>query len=205
MEIVKKNNEKILLHICCAPCSTYPVKVLKKKDYDITGFFYNLNIHPYTEYQKRLESVEKLAKQENLNIEYIDDYNIESYLRAVAYNEHKRCPTCYYLRIFETAKLAKKLGFDIFTTTLLYSKYQQHDTIKEIGSKIARQLKLKFYYEDFRKGWDEGNQLSKEKGFYRQKYCGCIYSERDRFYQKKSDLSAVEKSTIKKECIVPKM
>ena len=183
---MKKKHEKILLHICCAPCTVYPLKSLEKMNFDVTGFFYNPNIHPYTEYQKRLESVEKLGKQEKLAIEYLDDYNIESYLRAVAYNENKRCPTCYYLRIFETAKMTKKLGFDIFTTTLLYSKYQQHEKIKEIGNKIAKQLKIEFHYEDFRKGWSEGIRVSKEANLYRQKYCGCIYSERERYYNKNS-------------------
>ena len=178
-----KKPDKILLHICCAPCLVYPLKVLKKKNIDFTGFFYNPNIHPFTEYKSRLESVKKLSQIESFPVEYLDDYNIESYLRAVAYNEIRRCPTCYYLRIFETAKLAKKLGFDTFSTTLLYSKYQQHDTIHEIGRKIARQLKLKFYYDDFRKGWSEGIRISKESGLYRQKYCGCIYSERDRYFK----------------------
>jgi epoxyqueuosine reductase len=193
MEIMKNNNsEKILLHICCAPCAIYPLKVLQKKGYDITGFFYNSNIHPYTEYQKRLEALEQLEKQESLSIEYIKDYNIESYLRAVSYNEHRRCPTCYYLRLFETGKMARKLGFDVFTTTLLYSVYQQHDMIKEIGNKIAKQLKLKFYYDDFRKGWAEGVKVSKEKNLYRQKYCGCIYSERDRFFKKNSNYAIDE-------------
>jgi len=187
---MNKNNRKILLHICCAPCAVYPSKVLRDMKYDITGFFYNPNIHPYTEYKKRLDSVHIFSKENKMHIEYLNDYKIESYLRAVAYHETKRCPTCYYLRIFETAKMAKKLGLEFFTTTLLYSTYQQHETIKEIGKKIAKQLKLKFIYEDFRKGWTEGIKGSKEMGLYRQNYCGCIYSERDRYMNDIKELNS---------------
>jgi epoxyqueuosine reductase len=181
---VKKKDEKILLHICCAPCTIFPIKSLRNQNFEITGFFYNPNIHPYIEYKNRLDSVRILGEKENLPIEFVEDYNIESYLRAIVYHENRRCPTCYYLRIFETAKLAKKMGFETFTTTLLFTKFQQHETIKEIGNKIGKQLRLNFFYEDFRIGWDEGVKTSKEMGLYRQQYCGCIYSEKDRYYKK---------------------
>jgi hypothetical protein len=110
---------------------------------------------------------------------------LEEFLRKSAYREASRCRHCYYDRLKYTAIIAKKGNFDAFSTTLLYSKFQNHQLIKEIGQALAQDYGMKFYYEDFREYWKEGIKLSKQKKMYRQQYCGCIYSEKERYLGKK--------------------
>ncbi|ACI19710.1 epoxyqueuosine reductase QueH [Dictyoglomus thermophilum] len=176
-------NKKIFIHICCAPCLTYPLKVLREKNFDVTGFWYNPNIHPYTEYSMRLNTLKDFAENQNLPVVYEDDYALEEFIRQVVYREKERCPVCYYMRLKKTVEKAKELGFNLFSTTMLVSPYQRHDLIKDIANYLANEYKIEFYYEDFRVGYREGVNLSKEYGLYRQKYCGCIYSEKDRYYK----------------------
>ena len=175
----------ILLHICCAPCAIFPVESLKKKGDRIAGFFYNPNIHPYAEYLKRKSEVEKYAKESGLNVT-VSDYDIENYFQHIAYNEaiRNRCPVCWWLRLEKTAKFAKENGFDAFTTTLLGSPYQDHETVKGISEEIAKSLGLKFYYEDFRIGFKNAHDKAREKGIYCQNYCGCLFSEKERVEKK---------------------
>lgn len=179
---------KILMHICCSNCCLYPIKELTKKGIDIKGLWINPNIHPFTEYRLRLESLKKLEKNWNLDIEYIENYGLKEFLQAVVNKEDKRCYLCYYMRLEETGKAAKKMGLDGFTTSLLVSPYQKHDLLVNIGSEIAKKYSINFYYEDFRKGWYEGIKISKDLGLYRQKYCGCIYSEMERYLKEKHNL-----------------
>uniref|UniRef100_A0A7C3RVC5 Epoxyqueuosine reductase QueH n=1 Tax=Dictyoglomus thermophilum TaxID=14 RepID=A0A7C3RVC5_DICTH len=176
-------DKRIFLHICCAPCLTYPLKVLREEGYEITGFWYNPNIHPYTEYSLRLSTLKSFAESQNLQVVYEDDYALEEFIRQVVYREDNRCPVCYYMRLKRTAQKAKELGYKLFSTTLLVSPYQKHDLIKDIGYLLAKEFGLEFYYKDFRVGYSEGVKLSKEYGLYRQKYCGCIYSEKDRYWR----------------------
>ncbi|MFC1887865.1 epoxyqueuosine reductase QueH, partial [Candidatus Cloacimonadota bacterium] len=142
----------LLLHICCAPCLAAPYFNLKKK-FNIRGFWYNPNIHPYTEYKKRMTALEDFSRDQDLEIIYKDEYNLEEFLRRSAYRENNRCEQCYYNRLKYTAIIARKGNFDYFSTTLLYSKYQQHDKIREIGESLAREYGVKFYYEDMREYW----------------------------------------------------
>ncbi len=172
---------KLLVHICCAPCFIAPYFHLKEKGHEIHGFWYNHNIHPYTEYKKRLEALQEFAEKESFNLIIKDEYELEKFLRKSAFREQERCRSCYYERLKYAAIIAKKGNFDFFTTTLLYSKFQKHDLIKEIGESLAKEYGIKFYYEDFREYWKEGIKLSQENQMYRQQYCGCIYSERDRY------------------------
>lgn len=172
---------KILLHMCCANCAIYPVKKLREKNHLITGFFYNPNIHPYQEYQRRLGTVKEYAPQVELNVIYRNEYALEEFLAKVAQSPQNRCDYCYLSRLEATAQTAAEKGFEAFTTTLLYSRYQQHEKIKVYGEKLAGKYGTKFYYEDFRLGWKEGIAVSKAMELYRQQYCGCIYSEKDRF------------------------
>jgi epoxyqueuosine reductase len=174
---------KLLIHICCAPCLAAPYFKLKEK-FEIRGFWYNPNIHPYTEYKKRMKTLENFASEQELEIVYKDEYNLEEFLRKAAYRENNRCEQCYYDRLKYTAIVARKGNFDYFTTTLLYSKYQNHDKIREIGESLAQKYGVKFYYEDMRKYWSDGIRISKEKEMYRQQYCGCIYSEKERYLGK---------------------
>ena len=172
---------KILVHICCAPCFVYPYKVLHQEENEIVGFFFNPNIHPYQEYQRRLETVQQWTTSQGIRMIYRDEYLLEDFLREVAYRESARCLTCYHIRLQAAAQVAARGKFDYFTSSLLYSKFQKHEAISRIGAETGNQYGVPFYYRDFREGWKEGISISKEVGLYRQQYCGCIYSEKDRY------------------------
>ena len=174
---------KILLHICCAPCTIYPLEILRKEAGQVKGLFFNPNIHPYLEYKKRLDTVREYAAREGLEVAVAEGYPIEDFLQKTAALGKDRCSYCYEVRLRHTAEQARKGLFDAFTTTLLYSRYQKHDLIRQTGEAIAREMQVPFYYQDFRVGWEEGVRISKETGMYRQKYCGCVFSEKERFYK----------------------
>jgi len=177
---------KLLMHICCANCCLYPLKTLFSKNIDVKGLWLNPNIHPYTEYQMRLDSLRILQKEWDLDIEYADHYGLKEFLRAVVYNEDNRCTLCYIMRLEETARTAKKMGLDGFTTSLLVSPYQNFDMIVATGNEMSKKYAIPFYIEDFRPGWQNSIGMSKELGLYRQKYCGCVYSEMERYLKKKT-------------------
>ena len=174
---------KLLLHTCCAPCSIYPVKVLKEMDMDIMGFFYRYNIHPFQECMKREETLTQYSESIGLKVIYQADYKIEKFLQSIVFREKERCRYCYYDRLKATALVAKKGKFEGFTTTLLYSKFQNHELIRQTGEALAKNYGLKFFYYDFREGWKLGIEESKRLKMYRQQYCGCVYSEKDRYYK----------------------
>ena len=173
---------KILLHTCCAPCSTYVVDKLRKDGYDdITAFWYNINIHPYTEYKQRLETLKMYSEMINLPLIVEHNYGIREFTKNVIDNIDGRCLYCYESRLEYTAKYAKEHGFDAFSTTLLVSPYQKHELIINVCKKYAEKYEVEFVYEDFRVGFREGQSIAREKGLYMQKYCGCIYSEEERY------------------------
>lgn len=182
MKIIKV---KLLVHICCGPCSIYPLKKVLGERMEVWGYFYNPNIHPYTEYKKRLDSVDILARNMDLKVIYRDEYDLEGFLRNTIHDIDKRCRYCYTCRMESTAKTAKEEGFDFFSSSLLYSKFQDHEMIQRIGNSLANKIGVPFFYEDFRIGWKDGIKESKEMGLYRQKYCGCIFSEKDRYLGRK--------------------
>ena len=171
----------ILLHICCAPCAVYPVRTLRAEGRTVTGFFFNHNIHPYQEYRKRLDTVRAFAEQENLPSIVRDEYRLEEFLAAVADKPEDRCRYCYVSRLEETAQAASEGGFDAWSTSLLYSRYQNHEEIRRLGDDLGQRYGVAFFYDDYRTGWQEGIRLSRELGMYRQQYCGCIYSEKERY------------------------
>lgn len=175
---------KLLMHICCANCILYPFKHLLSKGIDVKGLWFNPNIHPYIEYQNRLDAVKKLHNLWGLDIEYIDHYGLREFLRSVVTVEERRCTVCYEIRLEEVAKTAKKMGLDGFTTSLLASPYQKFDMIINIGQEMGKRHSIPFYLEDFRTGYKTGVRLSRELGLYRQRYCGCIYSEMERYLKK---------------------
>lgn len=174
---------KLLLHICCAPCAVMPVTSLSEKGIDVMGFFYRHNIHPYTECLKRQHTLERYAEETGLTVIVQQGYDMEGFLRNVAFREEQRCSYCYHDRLRSTALVARRGRFDGFSTTLLYSKFQKHDRIRSIGESVGAAEGVPFYYEDFREFWKEGIQRSKQMEMYRQQYCGCIYSEKERFYR----------------------
>ena len=173
---------KLLLHTCCAPCTIYPLNVLREEGMDVMGFFYRHNIHPYTECLKRQEALEHYSDYAGFKVIFQKDYDLEGFLRNVAFREAERCVSCYYERLKATALAAKKGKFDAFSSTLLYSKFQKHDRIKQTGEAVGKSIDIRFYYHDFRDGWKNGIEESKKLNMYRQQYCGCIYSEKERYF-----------------------
>lgn len=166
---------KLLVHMCCAPCSVYPLSVIEQEGIKYEGLFYNPNIHPYEEFLKRKENVEAFAKIKDFPVTYLDDYMQEAWEKHKASDE-QRCNMCYSLRLDKVAAKAKEKGFDAFTTTLLVSPYQNHELIKELCERFAKKYEVDFFYRDFRPGFRQGQQQAKELGLYRQKFCGCIVS-----------------------------
>ena len=174
---------KVLLHTCCGPCAIYPVSILRDQGLDVMGFFYRHNIHPYQECRKREDTLMEYAESIDLTIISQKDYQLEAFLRSVSFREKDRCRYCYHARLTAAAKIAKKGKFNAFSSTLLYSKFQNHELIRQTGEAVAKQEGIRFYYQDFRTGWKTGIETSKDLGLYRQQYCGCIYSEKDRYYR----------------------
>jgi len=174
---------KLLLHMCCAPCAITPVQELREREFEVMGFFYRHNIHPYAECLRRQEALEKYSETAGFRVIYQNGYDLEGFIRNVVYREIDRCNYCYHDRLRSTALVAKRGKFDFFSTTLLYSKFQKHELIRSLGESIGRSVGVPFYYLDLRSGWKEGVERSKKMGMYRQQYCGCIYSEKERFYQ----------------------
>jgi len=174
---------RILLHTCCGPCTIYPLEWLRKAGWIAHGFFYNPNIHPYQEQQRRLQTLRTVAEQMEMELIVRPEYELDLFLRQIVFREENRCIICYSLRLEATAKLAMRSRFDAFTSTLLYSRQQKHELIRSIADGISKRHGIPFLYEDFRAGWSEGQEAAKAMGLYRQPYCGCIYSERDRYYR----------------------
>ncbi|MFC1524517.1 epoxyqueuosine reductase QueH [Thermodesulfobacteriota bacterium] len=172
---------KLLMHVCCAPCTAYPLTLLREEGLNPRGFFHNPNIHPFKEFKKRLQALDEFSRRMDFPVEAIREYGLKEYLRKVVFSEDIRCGLCYEMRLRSTVIHAREIGADAFTTTLLYSKYQQHEKICEIAGKLAEEFGVPFYYRDFRPGWQKGIDLSREMGLYRQPYCGCIYSEQERY------------------------
>ena len=172
----------VLLHMCCANCAIYPIEILRGENHQVTGFFFNHNIHPYQEYRRRLETVHEYATRTGLKLIVRDEYLLEEFLGQVAQTPGSRCDYCYRSRLEETARAAAEQGYDAFTSSLLYSRYQKHDTIRAWADEMAKRYDVAFLYRDFRTGWKEGINISKSMGLYRQQYCGCIYSEKDRYH-----------------------
>ena len=187
------NPHRILVHMCCGPCSIYPLKSILGSMADVWGFFYNPNIHPRSEFLKRLAAVRTLAGYLSINVIIHEEYRPLPFIKHLKAStgalkhppKESRCGYCYSLRLEETAKTAVSRGFDAFSSSLLYSKYQNHDDIKKLGIDLGKKYGMPFYYEDFRAGWHEGINESRGKGLYRQKYCGCIYSRIERYSKKK--------------------
>jgi hypothetical protein len=177
---------KLLLHICCAPCLIYPLEKLRVLNFSVSGLFYNPNIHPYLEYKNREDALKYISEINTIKITYAE-YLPEEFFRKVSFKEKKpeRCIACWQMRIRKTARIAREKGFDYFSTTLLVSPYQDINLLKKIGEELAREEKINFYYEDFRPGFKEAHRKARELNIYCQKYCGCIYSEIERYKKKK--------------------
>ena len=173
---------KLLMHTCCAPCSVYCIDSLRDEGIEPTVYWYNPNIHPYTEYIARRDCLKNYTESINVEAIFEDEYGLDEFCKNVVNSLCTRCQDyCYPVRLEQTAKYAKEHGFDTITTTLLVSPYQKHDIIKNLGELIAKKYGLEFLYRDFRVGFKVGQAKARELGLYIQKYCGCIFSERGRY------------------------
>lgn len=188
---------KLLLHTCCAPCSVYCIDALRKEGIEPTVYWFNPNIHPYMEYKARRDTLKEYTKSIEVEAIFEEDYGLREFCKNVIGDLENRCQQyCYPVRLEQTAKYAKEHGYDSFSTTLLISPYQNHEALKLVGEQMAKKYGLDFVYRDFRVGFRDGQAKARELGLYMQKYCGCIFSEEDR-YQKK-----IEKDKMKSESLV---
>ena len=180
---------KLLLHACCAPCSVYCVDTLRKEEIEPTLYWYNPNIHPYTEYKARKDCLKEYSEKINIKAIFEDEYGLDEFCKNVVNNLEARCVNyCYPIRLRKTFEYAKANGYDTVSTTLLYSIYQKHEYIKKLCEELSSEYGIGFLYRDFRIGFWEGHDKAKnELGLYMQKYCGCVFSEEDRYYYHKKD------------------
>jgi hypothetical protein len=188
-------NKKILLHICCASCAVYTIEFLKREGLIVEAIFYNPNIHGEQEYQKRLSDVKILCEKLDVKLT-VPPYDVKQYFnRLYAYEKRHyksieniprlRCAECYKLRLYQTAKFAKEIGADMFTTSLLISPYQQQSLIWQIGVEAGDKYQVPFYFRDLRKGYWQSVHKAKNMGLRVPKYCGCIYSVQEKQEEKK--------------------
>ena len=174
---------KLLMHICCAPCANLPIDVLRADGIDLTGYWYNPNIHPWKEYEARRNCLLDYAPTIGMEVLVEENYGLRKFVKNVVEDIDGRCTYCYEHRLEETARYAAAHGFTGFTTTLLASVYQKHDLIAAAAKRFGEMYGVEFVFRDFRPNFRAGNQRARELGFYMQKYCGCVFSEADR-YQK---------------------
>lgn len=173
---------KLLLHTCCAPCSVYCIDSLRKEGIEPTVYWFNPNIHPYMEYKARRDCLKEYTKSINIEAIFEENYGLREFCKNVVSNLENRCKEyCYPVRLEQTAKYAKENGFDTISTTLLVSPYQNHEALIEVAKFMAKKYDVEFLYRDFRVGFREGQNKARELGLYMQKYCGCIFSEEDKY------------------------
>ena len=189
---------KLLMHTCCAPCSVYCIDSLRAENIEPTLFWYNPNIHPYIEYKTRRDCLRDYAKSIDVNLIIDEEYGLDEFCKNVVSDLENRCVNyCYRKRLTETVRYAAHHGYDTFTTTLLVSPYQKHDELVAVCKELEALSGVKFLYRDFRVGFREGQEKARALGLYLQKYCGCIFSEEDR-YKKQilRDAAATPKPTL---------
>lgn len=164
------------------------IETLRNKGIEPTAFWYNINIHPFTEYRSRREAMKGYAASIDLPLIVEDDYGLRQFVTAVSGDIDHRCGYCYTTRLERTAREAAERGFDSFTTSLLVSPYQDHEGIIAVGEKMAEKYGVRFLPEDFRPYFREGQERARQLEIYMQKYCGCIFSEEERYRKKKKSL-----------------
>ena len=175
---------KTLLHICCAPCANMPIEVLRKDGFEVSGYWFNPNIHPFTEYRARRNCLQDYAKAIELPLILKDEYGLRPFVREVAEDIEGRCVKCYEMRLFDTARQAAEGGFDSFTSSLFISPYQNHELMREVAQRAAKEYNVEFLYRDFRPYFKEGQERARELEMYIQKFCGCVFSEQERYLKK---------------------
>ncbi len=177
---------RVLLHSCCGPCTIYPLRILREQHHEVKAYFFNPNIHPFSEFMKRRDTLATFAKGVSLPLVVDDRYELHSFLKGALDYGRDRCLFCYRTRLAQVFAHASEGDTEAVTTTLLYSKYQRHADIVAIASELSEEYDLPFLYEDFRLGWQEGVAESKRLEMYRQKYCGCVFSELERYKDRRA-------------------
>ncbi len=174
---------KLLMHTCCAPCSVYCIDSLRQEGIEPTVYWYNPNIHPYIEYKTRRDTLKEYTKSINVEAIFEEEYGLDNFCKNVIGDLQNRCQNyCYRVRLEQTAKYAKEHGYDTISTTLLVSPYQKHDILKEQGEEIAKEVWINIFdIEIFALVLEKDKQKARELGLYMQKYCGCVFSEEDRY------------------------
>ena len=174
---------RVLLHTCCAPCCLAPFGDLTAQGHQVTGFFYNPNIHPFIEYRRRVKALRILQERMPLPVVYEEDYGLRHFLETVHWTapSAERCEGCYRMRLTRTARHAAAEGFDAITTPLLGSTRQDHELIAEVARECARREGVGFHYADWRPLAEEGHERARQLGLYMQQYCGCVFSEWERY------------------------
>ena len=175
---------KTLLHICCAPCSISCIEQLRGEGIEPVGFWFNPNIHPFTEYENRRNALREYSDSIGLSVVYKENYGLRTFVKNVVTQIDDRCSFCYRWRLEVTAKYAAENGFESFTSTLFISPYQNHELMKQIAEEVAEKYGVNFLYRDFRPYFRGGQTKARECELYMQKYCGCIFSEEDRYRKK---------------------
>ncbi len=186
--------EKLLLHCCCAPCSVSCIEPLRQEGIEPVAFWYNPNIHPFKEYEARRDCLIEYTDKIGVSLIVNEDYGLREFVKNVASSIDNRCVYCYSHRLEQTARYAAENGFDSFSSTLFASVYQNHELMLEAANSFSKKYSVKFLYRDFRPNFKQGNQTAREEGLYMQKYCGCIFSEEDRY--QKQIIRAKEKFTV---------
>ncbi len=195
---------KLLLHACCGPCACYPTELLSGRGQEFDILYYNPNIHPYREFKQRLKTLREFCEKKEYNLIIDKNYDLEGCVCGMMAEKTVRCAYCYRMRMRYVAQFAKENGYDAFSTTLLVSPYQKHELIKIEAQKAAEEFGIPFYYEDFREGYQRGVDISLEMGLYRQQYCGCVFSERDRYLIRKKKNNEDGKHADEKFVVVSK-
>lgn len=191
---------RVLLHACCGPCSVACVDALRDEGMALSYHWYNPNIHPFTEYRARKNALLDYAKRIDVPVLMDDEYGLRDFLTRVGPDYDDRCGQCYDSRMQRTAQRAAEHGFDAFTSTLLISPYQNHERLTQAGEAAAQRFGVSFLYRDFRPLFREGQDRAREMELYMQKYCGCIFSEEERYakaYKKKKKPKGEAASPIK--------
>ena len=180
------SSTRVLAHVCCAPCAVFAFPRLQVLFKEVVGLWYNPNIHPLVEYNRRLDSVKDWSRQSGTRVLYEEKYELKSFLRQIAFREEQRCVVCYYMRFRKVAAFARHGNFEYFTSTLLVSPHQNQDLMRKIACEAGKEYGVRPYLAASREGWKESRNVSHAMGLYHQQYCGCIYSEEERFSSRRS-------------------
>ncbi|NQT89612.1 epoxyqueuosine reductase QueH [bacterium] len=176
-------SDALLVHVCCAPCLCGPLTSLLGRDGRFTAYFHNPNVHPFIEFRRRLKACQVLADQERFRLVADTEYGLLPFLTAIGDRTQapERCRVCYALRLEATARTAAEEGLPAFTSTLLVSRQQDREVICEVGRAAAERHGVAFETPDWRSGQEAGLRDATRRQLYRQQYCGCIFSEYERY------------------------